>query len=119
VLQAITIDESVFPCYRRHPDFIQKYIFPGGMLPTRHIIEAQATAAGLRLVTAESFGRSYARTLAEWQRRFQSGWPTIAKLGFDDRFKRIWEYYLCYCQAGFEAGIIDVGCYKFDKLAGR
>ncbi len=118
VLQAITIDEAAFTQYRRRPDFIQKYIFPGGMLPTRQIIERETAAAGLKLMASEFFGRSYARTLAEWQHRFQIAWPAIAALGFDARFKRIWEYYLAYCQAGFEAGMIDVGLYKLERPAG-
>ncbi len=112
VMQVITIDEERFESYRRQPDFIQKYIFPGGMLPTTKIIEREIAAAGLRLDSKEFFGASYARTLAEWQRRFQCAWPAIESLGFDDRFKRIWEYYLAYCQAGFEAGIVNVGLYK-------
>ena len=112
VLQVITINEDRFENYRRRPDFIQKYIFPGGMLPTTKIIEREIAAAGLRLVTSEFFGESYARTLGEWQRRFQRAWPAIEALGFDDRFKRTWEYYLAYCEAGFEAGAVNVGLYK-------
>ncbi len=112
VLQVITINEDRFENYRRRPDFIQKYIFPGGMLPTTKIIECEIAAAGLRLVTSEFFGDSYARTLGEWQRRFQRAWPAIEALGFDDRFKRTWEYYLAYCEAGFEAGAVNVGLYK-------
>jgi cyclopropane-fatty-acyl-phospholipid synthase len=117
VLQVITINEDRFENYRRRPDFIQKYIFPGGMLPTTTIIEREIAAAGLRLVTSEFFGESYARTLGEWQRRFQRAWPAIAALGFDDRFKRTWEYYLAYCQAGFEAGAVNVGLYKITHTA--
>jgi cyclopropane-fatty-acyl-phospholipid synthase len=112
VLQVITINEDRFENYRRRPDFIQKYIFPGGMLPTTKIIEREIAGAGLRLVTSELFGESYARTLGEWQRRFQRAWPAIEALGFDDRFKRTWEYYLAYCEAGFEAGAVNVGLYK-------
>jgi cyclopropane-fatty-acyl-phospholipid synthase len=112
VLQVITIDEERFESYRRRPDFIQKHIFPGGMLPTTKILEQQIAAAGLRLLVGEHFGASYARTLEEWQRRFQRTWPALKELGFDDRFKRAWEYYLAYCQAGFEAGTVNVGFYK-------
>jgi cyclopropane-fatty-acyl-phospholipid synthase len=112
VLQVITIDETRFEDYRRHPDFIQRYIFPGGMLPTPAILQREINTAGLQLVTTEFFGDSYAQTLAEWQRRFQRAWPAIAQLGFDDTFKRTWEYYLAYCQAGFEAGTVNVGLYK-------
>ena len=112
VLQVITIDEARFENYRRRPDFIQKYIFPGGMLPAKHIIEREIAQAGLRLVAHEPFGESYARTLEHWQQRFQKSWPRIERLGFDERFKRTWEYYLAYCQAGFETGAISVGLYK-------
>jgi cyclopropane-fatty-acyl-phospholipid synthase len=82
------------------------------MLPTPSIIECETVCAGLQLVCSEFFGASYARTLAEWQRRFQAAWPTIKTLGFDERFKRMWEYYLSYCQVGFEAGAVNVGLYK-------
>ena len=112
VLQVITIDEDRFKDYRRRPDFIQKYIFPGGMLPTTEIIERETAKAGLKLVTKELFGDGYARTLEEWQRRFLESWPAIEALGFDARFRRTWEYYLAYCQAGFETGAINVGLYK-------
>ena len=115
VLQVISIAESRFAGYRLRPDFIQRHIFPGGMLPTPAIIEREAARAGLRLVYSEFFGSSYARTLAEWQRRFQAAWPSIKALGFDDRFKRMWEYYLTYCQVGFEAGLLDVGFYKLAR----
>jgi cyclopropane-fatty-acyl-phospholipid synthase len=117
VIQVITIDEARFETYRRRPDFIQHYIFPGGMLPTVAIVEREIAAAGLQLVSSEFFGPSYARTLAEWQRRFQRRWPAIAALGFDERFKRTWEYYLSYCQAGFEAGTVSVGLYKIAQCS--
>jgi cyclopropane-fatty-acyl-phospholipid synthase len=113
VLQVITIDEPWFEDYRRRPDFIQRYIFPGGMLPTKRIIANQAGAAGLRPVLTASFGPGYARTTEEWRRRFELAWPEIEPLGFDQRFKRMWEYYLAYCQAGFETGAIDVSFFKF------
>ena len=117
VLQVITIDEARFENYRRRPDFIQKYIFPGGMLPTKRIIEREISQAGLRLVAHEHFGESYARTLEHWQQRFQKSWPIIKRLGFDDRFKRTWEYYLAYCQVGFEARTLNVGLYKLTQAA--
>jgi cyclopropane-fatty-acyl-phospholipid synthase len=117
VLQVITIAEDRFEAYRRRPDFIQKHIFPGGMLPTTEIIERETAKLGLKLVEKEFFGDSYARTLEEWRRRFLESWPAIESLGFDERFKRTWEYYLAYCQAGFETGAINVGLYKFARLA--
>jgi cyclopropane-fatty-acyl-phospholipid synthase len=112
VLQAITINEDHFDNYRKNPDFIQKYIFPGGMLPTVEILGKRIADARLRLVSSEFFGSSYARTLGEWCGRFHDAWPAIEELGFDVRFRRMWEYYLAYCQAGFEAGVLNVGLYK-------
>lgn len=112
VLQVITIASDRFEPYRRRPDFIQKYIFPGGMLPTPDIIADEIAAAGLQLKVTEFFGDSYARTLAAWQARFQRAWADIESLGFGDRFKRTWEYYLTYCQVGFEAATVNVGLYK-------
>ncbi len=113
VLQAITIDASRFDKYRQQPDFIQRYIFPGGVLPTVDIIRRQAARAGLELTLHETFGLSYARTLAIWRERFLAAWPQVKRLGFDDRFKRMWDYYLCYCEAGFRNGAINVAFFKF------
>lgn len=113
LLQAITIAEDRFANYRNQPDFIQRYIFPGGVLPTVDIIRREAERAGLELVEHQPFGLSYAQTLAIWRDRFMAAWPAIEKLGFDAPFKRMWEYYLCYCGAGFRNGAIDVGFYKF------
>ena len=118
VLQAITIDEARFDKYRQQPDFIQRYIFPGGVLPTVDIIRRQAARAGLELTAHETFGLSYARTLAIWRERFLAAWPQVKRLGFDDRFKRMWDYYLCYCEAGFRNGAIDVGFFKFKGTRG-
>ena len=115
VLQVITIGEDRFEKYRRMPDFIQKYIFPGGMLPTTQIIERETAKAGLRVVASEFFAEGYARTLEEWKRRFQEAWPAIKALSFDERFKRMWDYYLAYCQTGFETRTIDVGFYKIAR----
>jgi cyclopropane-fatty-acyl-phospholipid synthase len=109
VLQAITIEEDLFQSYRLAPDFIQRRIFPGGMLPTRTAIAEQARSAGLQLVSTERFGASYALTLNEWRRRFAEAWPDIEALGFDERFRKLWTYYLSYCEAGFRSGAIDVG----------
>ena len=118
VLQAITISDERFETYRSKPDFIQRYIFPGGMLPTARIIREHAARAGLCLTAQESFGPSYARTLSEWRDRFLAAWPQIEALGFDARFKRMWLYYLAYCEAGFRAGAIDVGFYKLTPSEG-
>ena len=115
VLQAITIADARFPSYRRTPDFIQRHIFPGGMLLCPSVLREASARAGLRLVEGPRFGASYARTLALWQERFQAAWPRIATLGFDRRFKRMWEYYLAYCEAGFRAATLDVGLYRLER----
>jgi cyclopropane-fatty-acyl-phospholipid synthase len=112
VLQAITIAPTYFDSYRRTPDFIQRYIFPGGMLPTVDMMDQHARKAGLVFETVETFGLSYAKTLADWRQRFLDAWPQVAALGFDERFKRMWLYYLIYCEAGFRHGSIDVGLYR-------
>jgi cyclopropane-fatty-acyl-phospholipid synthase len=115
VLQAITIADERFAAYRRAPDFIQRHIFPGGMLLSPSVLREASARAGLRLVEGPRFGDSYARTLALWQERFQAAWPRIANLGFDRRFKRLWEYYLAYCEAGFRAATLDVGLYRLER----
>jgi cyclopropane-fatty-acyl-phospholipid synthase len=112
VLQAITIAEDRFADYCRRPDFIQRYIFPGGFLPSKTFLRETIEQAGLKLTAVENFGGSYALTLREWRRRFLNAWPEIERLGFGPSFKRLWEYYLCYCEAGFRAGAIDVGIYS-------
>lgn len=113
VIQAITISDDRFDRYRRNPDFIQRHIFPGGMLPTVSIMHGHARAAGFELVQAETFGASYAQTLADWRTRFMAARHDIEALGFDRRFIRMWDYYLAYCEGGFRAGTIDVGLYVF------
>jgi cyclopropane-fatty-acyl-phospholipid synthase len=115
VIQGITISPKYFDTYRRTPDFIQRYIFPGGMLPTVSVMEEHARTAGLAFETVETFGLSYAKTLADWRVRFLEAWPEIAALGFDERFKRMWLYYLLYCEAGFRQGSIDVGLYRVTR----
>ena len=112
VLQVITMDESRYAAYRRTPDFIQRHIFPGGMLPTKTAIAEQARAAGLAPGRVQHFGASYARTLADWRTRFLAAWPRIEAMGFDARFRRLWTYYLSYCEAGFASGRVDVGLYE-------
>lgn len=117
VIQAITIRNDMFDQYKRNPDFIQRYIFPGGMLPTVELMQERASDANLTFETIERFGPSYARTLSDWRERFLAAWPQISALGFDDRFKRMWLYYLIYCEVGFEQGQIDVGLYRLRKPA--
>jgi cyclopropane-fatty-acyl-phospholipid synthase len=111
VLQVITIADDRFENYRKGVDFIQRYIFPGGLLPTKDIIVSHAICAGLSHIRTAPFGSSYAETLAQWQRRFKAAWPEIAGLGFPPSFRRLWEYYLAYCEAGFRAGVLDVSFY--------
>ena len=118
VLQVITIADEHFDHYRRGADFIQRFIFPGGMLPSVGAMRAEAARAGLSFTVAETFGLDYARTLVEWRERFIAAWPAIEALGFDASFKRLWEYYLCYCEAGFRSGRVDVGLYTLAH-AGR
>jgi cyclopropane-fatty-acyl-phospholipid synthase len=107
-LQVITIDDRLFDTYRAGADYIQKYIFPGGMLPSPSALRHQVAAAGLRLLEIEGYGPHYARTLRLWNDRFQAAWPAIEAMGFDTRFKRMWEQYLAYCAAGFDVGTIDL-----------
>ncbi|MBA9035813.1 SAM-dependent methyltransferase [Rhizobium leguminosarum] len=114
VMQIISIDQERFDAYRGSIDFIQKYVFPGGFLPSDEVLRAEISAAGLKLTEIEHFGKSYARTLREWRVRFHARWPAIADQGFDERFKRLWNYYLSYCEAGFEEGSIDVGLYTIE-----
>lgn len=114
-IQGITISEENYEPYKNGVDFIQRYIFPGGMLLTTDIMREQTTKAGLLLERMECFGQSYAKTLAMWRDRFEAAWPKIQPLGFDDRFRRMWNLYLSYCEAGFAEGVIDVGIYKLRR----
>ncbi len=108
VIQSITIRDDLFADYRKGTDFIQQYVFPGGMLPSRAAFRAAAARAGLAIRGEYAFGLDYARTLATWRQAFERNWPRIAALGFDERFRRLWHLYLCYCEAGFLAGSVDV-----------
>lgn len=107
-LQIITIKDELFDVYRRHADFIQKYIFPGGMLPSETALRRQVDRAGLIWNGAPRYGQHYADTLAEWGRRFETTWDDIRRQGFDERFRKMWRYYLSYCEAGFRTGRTDV-----------
>ena len=107
-LQLITIDEAAFSLYRKYPDFIQKYIFPGGMLMTKDLLKELSASAGLQLVEIRDFGSDYARTLRIWKERFNAAWPELEKMGFEGRFRKMWNFYLSYCEAGFDDGLIDV-----------
>jgi cyclopropane-fatty-acyl-phospholipid synthase len=108
-LQIITIADRYFPVYRASADFIQRYVFPGGMLPSPTRLREEVVRAGLSWQGETWFGQSYAETLRRWNERFQHAWPQITPMGYDERFKRLWEYYLVYCETGFRAGWTDVG----------
>ena len=107
-IQTITIQDRLFQTYRREVDFIQRYVFPGGMLPSPAILKSLGDRFGLPIIGERVFGEDYARTLASWRDNFRAAWPKLMPLGFDDRFRRLWEYYLAYCEAGFMSGNIDV-----------
>lgn len=109
-LQAITIDEELYHSLLRREEFIKRYIFPGGALPSLNVLHDLAAANGLELVEAVPHGASYALTLASWSERFAKAWQGMTESSprFDDRFRRMWEYYLAYCEAGFRTGRINV-----------
>ncbi len=108
VVQSITIRDDLFASYRTGTDFIQQYIFPGGMLPSQAAFGAAAAQAGLVVQAKYAFGMDYARTLVAWRAAFEANWPRIAELGFDEPFRRLWRMYLAYCEAGFRSGSTNV-----------
>lgn len=107
-LQAITIADGAFPGYRRGVDFIQRYIFPGGMLPSPSVFAKHTEDAQLVHRTQDFSGHHYDRTLSHWAARVVDAQDEIRKLGFDERFLRMWRYYLAYCQASFRTGRVDL-----------
>ena len=107
-LQIITIADRFFDRYSKSTDFIQRYVFPGGILPSPSILQSLVGKAGLTLRGVSEFGQDYAHTLNEWHRQFNKAWDEIRPLGFDARFKKLWEFYLAYCEAGFRAGTTNV-----------
>ncbi|MDO9440931.1 MAG: cyclopropane-fatty-acyl-phospholipid synthase family protein [Beijerinckiaceae bacterium] len=114
-LQVITIQDALFKSYKNELDFIRRYVFPGGMLPTPTIMRDMGARYGLSLSAEHAFGLDYATTLSHWRDRFRKAWPQLMPLGFDEQFRRLWEYYLSYCEAGFRAGTIDVRQMIFAK----
>ncbi len=114
-IQTITIRDDLFDRYSRSTDFIQQYIFPGGMLPSDAQFRAHAERAGLKVVNAAAFGPDYAETLRRWRVAFHQHQPRIQKLGFDERFGRIWDFYLCYCEAAFDMGNTSVVQYTLAR----
>ena len=113
-IQIITIREDRFDDYVKSPDFIQRFIFPGGMLPTPTIVERLIRQAGLETTSVEWFGSSYARTLSAWRANFESQLTEVRAQGFDERFIRMWRYYLAYCEAGFALGRTNVGLFQIN-----
>ncbi|MFY8115362.1 MAG: class I SAM-dependent methyltransferase [Rhabdaerophilum sp.] len=107
-LQIITIPDHFFEDYRRNVDFIRRHIFPGGMLPSPSRLGDLAREVGLKQEAERIFGGDYAETLRQWRDNFESSWPRLLPMGFDERFRRLWRYYLCYCEAGFDVATIDV-----------
>lgn len=117
LVQSITIRDEFFAQYRRGTDFIQQQVFPGGMLPSPSAFARGAARGGLLLRDAHAFGADYARTLSEWRHAFERAWPAIAAQGFDERFRRLWLFYLAYCEAGFATGTTDVAQFTLERPA--
>jgi len=114
-LQVITIADGQFEAYRRTPDFIQLYIFPGGMLPSPTVFEKAVSDAGLTVSDRFYFGKSYAESLRRWNREFLDNWRWIQRIGFDCRFFDMWTFYLHYCEVGFDMDRIDVGQFVIER----
>ena len=106
-LQAIVIENERFDAYRRSADFIQKHIFPGGALLSPEVMRDRAAAAGFVWKSDAGYGLDYAETLARWRKRFEAATDRVSAIGFDERFRRCWSFYLAYCEGGFRAGNID------------
>ena len=117
LIQSILIEDWRFDDYRKKADFIQCYIFPGGMLPSLEVLKRIFPDQGMELQHVMHFGDSYAQTMSLWNRLFQEAWLQIKQFGFDSRFKRMWEYYLAYCETGFRTGAIDVAMLHLKKTA--
>lgn len=116
-LQIITIDDRRYAAYRGQVDFIRRHVFPGGMLPSDSVVDALCDRHGLPVVSDRHFAEDYTRTLREWRARFDAAWPRIAPLGFDPRFRRLWTYYLAYCEVGFATRNTDVRQIVVEKPA--
>ena len=107
-LQLITIDDKIYNVYKNNPDFIQKYIFPGGMLPSVKVLKNIIENTSFKINSINSYSNDYAKTLNIWNKEFNRNWSKIEKLGFDERFKLLWNYYLSYCEGGFLSKNIDL-----------
>ncbi len=115
--QIITINDEDYSNYINQVDFIQKYIFPGGILPSKKILYKLFKDNNFELYKEISFGKDYAKTLRIWKERFNLSWNNIAKLGFDEKFKNLWNYYLSYCETGFDTEHTDVSQFYVKKIA--
>lgn len=107
-LQIITVQDRRWEIYRKGVDFVQKYIFPGGMLPAPSVLRAEVERAGLQVAGSIEFGESYSQTLRRWHETFNDRWDEVQALGFDERFRRMWNFYLTSCAATFQSGNCDV-----------
>ncbi len=114
-LQLIVVADHHWRESDEHPDFVRRYIFPGGQVPAPSVLHQLAASHDLSWREDRGFGGSYARTLAVWLQAFDAAWPRIAEMGFDDRFRRMWRYYLAYCGAGFASGRTDVRQIVLDR----
>jgi cyclopropane-fatty-acyl-phospholipid synthase len=114
-IQSITIKDELFDRYRKGTDFIQRYIFPGGMLPSPSVFAQVASSHGLRVVETFEFGTDYARTLAVWRSHFLAKLTEVRALGYPEKFIRMWDFYLAYCEAGFESGDTSVMHFTLEK----
>lgn len=114
-LQTIVIKDNYFKSYKKFPDFIQTHIFPGGMLPSISALNNTVQSNGLKVIKKNFFGEHYAKTLANWRKSFEASWDEIKLLNFDLNFRRLWRYYLSYCEGGFRSGNINVGQFLISK----
>ena len=114
-LQTITINDNYYKTYKKFPDFIQTYIFPGGMLPSIEVLHETINKSGLKIIEKKLFGKHYAQTIYQWRKSFESSWTNIKNKQFDLNFKRLWQYYLSYCEGGFRSGNINVGQFLIGK----
>ena len=114
-IQSITIDDSIYDRYKSKTDFIQKYIFPGGFLPSKNELVNLANQSGLKFENCNSYGDHYSNTLNIWREEFLEKWEQISSQGFDNTFKRMWNFYLSYCEAGFKSKNIDLIQFALQK----
>ncbi len=107
-IQAIVIKDELYDRYRMNEDFIQKYIFPGGFLPSLKSLNMYSKQSGLKIGKYQLYGHHYCSTLQKWRESFLNSWESISRQGFDPNFKKMWDFYLSYCQAGFKSKNIDL-----------